>query len=319
MPQPNPGAGFPDPLMQNIAIGYTNAEFIGERALQELLVENESGLYPVFPRGAWFRDEAAHRGPGSAAPRSGYTVSTGTYKCINKAIAKEVTDEERNNPYQAVLMPDIRAAQFCSNAIRLHIERLVATLFLTAANWASGHTEDATGGWAAGSGNTFLTDVFLRRETIREAIGRYPNVMIIDSVTMKELQQEATLLDRIKYTQKAVFVGDLVASLFELDELLVGKAIYSTADEKADGTDFSSRNIWETNLNKGSACLYYRPKAPGKFEPATGYRFLHGQPMLTTRYREEKQHQDVIEINHKQDAVLTSNISGFLWTDTHTT
>lgn len=319
MPQPTANAGRPDAIMTQVAVAYTNKHYIGDRAAQVVVVENKSDKYYVFQRGAWFRDEAKVRAPGSRAHRGGYTLTTGAYNCINKAVAKAVTDEERMNNLQAVLQPDIRATEWCANAMKLHQERLVASTFMTAANWASGHTEDAEGLWAAGSGNTFILDMYARIDTIRQAIGVAPNVLIINAKTLSSLQQEATLLDRIKYVQKAIYVEDLIASLFKLDELLVGDAIYSDADEKADGTDFNAVDVWETNATKGSACLYYRPPAPALEEPATVYRFVWGIPYGTQRFREEAEHQDVIEVEMAVDVKMVSNVSGFLWTDTHLT
>jgi hypothetical protein len=152
-------------------------------------------------------------------------------------------------------------------------------------------------------------------ETVRKATGRRPNVLVLDAGTPAQLKQESTLLERIKYTQKAVLTGDLIASLFDLEECLIGGAIYSSAEEKADGTDWTSAGIWEVNAGKGSAALIYRPRTPAIMTPSCGYTFVW-KPRVVKRWREEAEHQDVLEASESFDVKITGADLGYFFYDT---
>ena len=316
-----PATQHTDAIMTNVSIAYRNSEYIADRLFNTLPVKKQSNKYYIYDKGPWFRDEADVRGPGARAKRGGYTLSTGSYYCEVQAFAKEIPDEDRANA-DVPLQPDIDATEFAADKVALKKERQVAAVAMTAANWTT--TNDAEGGWAKGSSNTFISDMEDKIEVIRALIGMRPNVLVMDTKTMKELVQEATLLDRIKYGQTAgapaMVTPNLIAQMFRLEEVIIGGAIYSDADEKADGTDFNSVDIWETNATKGSALLYYRPRRPGIKVAAAAYILrwtgngTAGRNVL--RWREDAEHQDVVEANEAFDCKVVGADCGCLFTDT---
>jgi len=322
MPQPNVRDLAVAGPLQNLSIAYRNRSYVADRVFP--MVENVPGDAKIgrFLKGAWFRDEAGMRGPGARAVRGGYPMDMLDVSLSEYAFAKEVTDEDRRMSRLAntpALSPDQDAIEFCADKIDLRKERLVAAAVL-AGTWSGLAGEDAEGGWAAGEGNTFITDVETRIETIRANSGIRPNVLLICASTLGQVKQESTLLDRIKYTERGVVTPDLIASLFGLDEVLVGDAIYSTAAEAADGSDFSGANVWEKNAGKGSAFLFHRPERPGLKVPASGVQcrgaYEDAQARRVSRWREAAEHQDVYEVAEQVDIVVTGPDLGFLWYDT---
>ncbi len=300
-----------DAAMTKLSLAYRNRGYVAERVFPQVPVQKQSDRYYIFSKGAWFRDEAGVRAPSSRAPRGGYAVSTDTYFANEWAFAKEVPDELRENA-DAPLNPDQEAVEFATEKVLLRKERLVAGIVLGSA-WST--SEDAEGLWAAGTGNTFISDVERAIDSVRKTTGRRPNVMVMDAGTLKEVKQEATVLDRIKYTERGIVTPDLIAAMFDLEEVLVGEAIYSSAEEKADASDFTSANIWEKNAGKGSAFLLWRPAQPGIMVPSAGYSFTW-KPREVRRWREEAEHQDVIECAESFDPKLTGADLGFLFYDT---
>jgi hypothetical protein len=312
MSQPTTKDVHVDAAMTRVSLAYRNRGYVAERLFPTVPVQKQSDRYFIFAKGAWFRDEAGVRAPSTRAPRGGYAVSTDTYFCNEWAFAKEVPDELRENA-DAPLDPDQEAVDFATEKVLLRKERLVAGLVLNTNNWSN--SEDAEGLWAAGTGNTFVADVERAIDTVRKSTGRRPNVMVLDAGTLKEIKQEATVLDRIKYTERGVVTPDLLAAMFDLDEVVVGEAIYSSAAELADGSDFASANIWEKNAGKGSACLMWRPTQAGLMVPSAGYNFTW-KPRVVRRWREEAEHQDVIECAESFEPKVCGSDLGFLFYDT---
>ena len=147
-----------------------------------------------------------------------------------------------------------------------------------------------------------------------------PNKLLIDFGTYNSLKEESTVLDKIKYTERGVLTKELLAAILELDEVLIGEAIKSTAKETKSGTDFTAANIWEKNAGKGSAFLFHSPSAMGLKTPSAGCQarvaYENGAVRRTTTWREAAEHQDVYEVAEETDIVITGADLGFLWYDT---
>jgi len=308
--------------LANVSVAYRNKTYIGDRIFPILDNVDPKAQIARYLKGAWFSDEAAVRAPGTRARRGGYPTDYIGISTKEYAFAKEVTDEDRRfagSKFAPPLKPDQDALEFCADKVDLRKERRVAELIFGSA-WSGVSGEDAEGGWAAASsGNTFIIDVEARIETIRQNTGVRPNVMMLSANVLPQLKQEATVIDRIKYVERGIVTANLLASLFDLDEVLVGDAIYSTAKETKTGTEWTAKNVWEKNAGKGAAFLFYRPPGPGLKMPCPGYQarvpYENGQVRRVTTWRENAEHQDVYEVAEETDIVVTGADLGFLWYD----
>jgi hypothetical protein len=322
--------------LQNVSVQYRNRGYIGDRVFPILDLDSPAAKITTYDKGAWFRDEASQRERGTRAKRGGYGTGSVSIDAFERAFAKEVTDEDRDEARLANTAPlnlEMDAIEFSTDKIMLEKEKRIASTIFSA-TWSGGN-EDAGGLWAkdthaahvGGSGdNTFIHDVETRIDTIRANTGFRPNVLLMDATTFSHIKQEPTVLERIKYVQQGIVSGELIASLFGLDEVLVGDAIYSSAKEKKDGTDFTSVDIWEKNSGKGSAFLFYRPRRPGLKIPSAGYQVriryganVGGGVRRTMSWREDAEHQDVYEVAEKTDILQVASYAGFLWYDTIST
>jgi len=266
-----------DTFLTNVSIGYKNPMFVADQVFPNVPVMKQSDYFLKFLKGAWFRNEAEVRGPGAEAAQGGYPLSSDTYACQERAFKHKVPIEIINNA-DAPVRPFETGTRFATNKVMLAKEIAVASLCTTSGNWTS--SNDVNAGWvgtADGSGNTFITDILTYKETIRGLIGVYPNRLVMDAKTFKEVKQEYTVLERIKYTGTQGAPADVttqtLAQLFELDMVLIGGAIKSDAEEVVAGSDFNSVDIWETTATKGSAFLYYASPTPAIDEPSAGYTF----------------------------------------------
>jgi hypothetical protein len=316
MPQPIKSQMHIDKAMTNVSIAFKNDMFIAEQVFPIVNVQKDSDKYFTFDKGSWFRDESRPRGPGSQSARSGYGLGTGDYSTVEYSMEKLIPDEDRRNA-DAPLSPDRNATQFVTNSNSMRLERQVASI-VTA--WSA--AEDAGGFWGAASGDTFFTDIRAGTTTIRQAIGTLPNSLLIDHKTWQKLQDSDDLLQRIKYmgtsTNPAKVTKSAVASLFELDRVVVGTAIYSDAEETQAGDDFNAVDIWEKNAGKGMGFLYYVPPSAALENPSSGY-IIVSQPRMIERYREEDKKSDVIRGSMKWTTEVTSVNSGYLFYDTFAT
>jgi hypothetical protein len=327
---PTPKSAHVDSAMSQISVMHKNQIFIADRVFPSVPVKKQSDYFFKFLKGAWFRNEAGLRGPGGRARRGGYPVTTDSYHCKEYAFAHPIPIELINNADEAI-RPWQTGIVFATDLVMLAKEKIVSDLVVTAGNWTS--SEDVEAGWVAGSGNTFIADVLGAKETVRKLIGRYPNAMIIEAKTFKQIKLEDTVLDRIKYSgtqgRPADVTTQTLAQLFELDEVMIGGSIYSSAEEIVGGADWTAVDLWETTATKGGAFLYYRPPSPGLEVPAAGYCFnwnsgmgqeskvAQGGPYRQVRYWwEDAEKQWVVEASESFDAHVISADAGYLFYDT---
>lgn len=326
MPQPDVQTEVVRGPLQNISIQYRNHNYIADEIFPLIDGVDTKAKIAQYGKGAYFRDEAGPRGPGSRAKRGGYPIAWHNVTPEENAFAKEVTDEDRRTARKAnapPLEPDEDAVEYASDVVDRRREREIASMIF-AATWCGESTgEDAEGGWAAGAGNTFIEDVESRIETIRKNSGVRPNRMMISANTLPQLKQESSVLDRIKYTERGIVTAPLIAAMFELDRVFLGDAIYSSAEETAAADDFDAVDIWEVNAGKGAAFLYYYPPRAGLKMLSAGVQardnFDDGQVRRITTWREAAEHQDVYEAAESWDFAQVCSYCGFLWKDTIST
>lgn len=326
MAQPLSKTGVP-PILQNVSVQYRNPIYVADRVFPIISNCPPEAKIARYLKGAWFRDEAQMRGPGSEAVRGGYPVDFLDVIPKEYAFAKEVPDEDRevvNAQGGPPLQPDQDAIAFATDKLMMRRELLVAAL-IKATIWSSiaASGEDADGLWApVSTTNTFLEDVNLRKITIQSNTGLMPNCLLIDALTYSALKQCDSVLDKIKYVQKGVLTPELIAAILDLDEVIVAPAIYSTAKEVKAGTDFTAAQIWANTAGKGMGFLFYRPSSAGLKIPSAGYIARSGlfpEGIRVTTWREDSKHQDIYEAAEKIHPVATGLDLGFMWKDTYLT
>ena len=155
--QPTPESVHVDAILTNLSVAYQNGLYIADRVFPSVPVNKKSDKYFIFPKGAWFRDEADVRGPGAEAKEAGYLVSSDSYLCEEYAIDHRIPKETIENADDP-LQPWQTGVNFATEKILLRKERLVAALVMTAANWTT--SLDVNALWApTDATNTFITNI----------------------------------------------------------------------------------------------------------------------------------------------------------------
>lgn len=290
-----------DAALSQISIAYRNPTYIARMVFPEVGVENKSDSYYIFDKGAWFRIASrAQRAPGTRAARIDYSLTTGTYQCIEYSLAKGVPDEVRKNADNP-LNPETEAVEFVTDALLRLQEDRVASLVLTngSTNWANVATPSTK--WDDDTSDP-VGDVETGRTTIAKTSGILPNTMVMGFEVWSALKQHPDLLDRIKHVERGILTPSIAATVFEIENIHIGTAVKEKALEGATG---SMAYIW------GEECtLLYVPSSPGLMQPAAGYTFAW-TPFSTERYREDQEKQDVFAVAHDVDEVITGSDVGY--------
>lgn len=318
MPQPTPGDVHVNRPLTNISVAYMQAEssFIARRVFQPVPVMKQSDRYFTFDREFFFRDTMKKRAPGTESAGGGWEIdSTPTYYCDVWALHKDIDDQTRANADNPLNM-DRTTTIYLTQQRLIRMEREFVTNYMGTSKWSTDVT-GVSGTPSTGqvkqwndAASTPIEDVKAYCTAVQKLTGMRPNVLTLGQEVWDKLSTHSDILDRIKYSggvgnaTPAVASKQAVASMMEIDEILVSGAVVNTAAEGATAAfDF---------IVAKTALLSYRPAAPGLETPAAGYTFEwsafnganEGQRMKS--FRMEHLESDRLEIQASFDMKLVS-------------
>lgn len=292
-----------DAAMSNISIAYRNTMYIADQVAPIVRVQKQTDKYFTFDKSSWFRNEIGPRAPGTRANRVDYSLSTASYIALPYALAKTVTDEERENA-DAALQPDIEATEFVTDQLLLGLEIRVADKISGSGNWASASANPTK--WSSDT-STPTANIITCLKAVRQSIGRRPNVAVLGGEVFETLMNHPEFLDRLKYTRPGAILtpGD-IASWFGFEKVLIGDGIKNTANEGA--TD-SFADIWPDFF----WCGWVAPNATLR-TPSAMYVF-EWMTRQVERFREDQEHQDVVTAQHYTAEQVTASDAGAIYSD----
>ena len=303
MPQPTYQQVHPvDIPLTNLSLAYTPVNFIADQIFPNVPVTYLSGRYFIYNKADWLRRDTAVRAYGTRAARAGYNLSTSAYQCVEQALATGVPDEIVANALDPV-QPLSDGTRYVTTQIYMQVESDVAgKVFGT--SWSASSTPAIL--WSNDS-SVPPTDVQTAASGIASSIGRLPNTGVAGYAVWNTLLNNAEVLERIKYGAApgtpAVVSMQAFAALCGLEKFLVGIQIEDTASEGATST---LAFLWGSHMFVG----FVAPN-PSLLTPSAGYIFNFLQRQIAT-YREEQEHQTVVEARQSWATVLTATDAGYI-------
>lgn len=306
MPQMLPSqARVIDPVLTQVAQGYTNAEFVGLHLFPAVPVGQRGGKLISFGRED-FALYATGRAPGAHTRRVNFGYSSGSYALEQHALEGVVPfeDLEEANAVPGIDLASIAVAK-TQAIIGLRLEYAQAVLATTAANFPAGNkvTLSGTGQWSDYSGTSDpASDIETGKEAIRAKVGKRPNTLVVGPLVWAKLRNHPKLTDRIKYTGRDGLTAEMVAALFGVERVLVGDAIYDAAGSFAD--------VWGK-----FAVLAFTATASvaSRGTPTFGYTYrLGGYPLVEQAYEDRNAKSWVYPVTDEVAAVIAGASAGYL-------
>jgi hypothetical protein len=302
MPVYNPsGSGnvHIDKVLTQISIGWPNEGLVGGALLPSVPVRKQSDKYYIFGREGW-RPEDDVRAPGTQANEiPGLEVSLDTYYAQEHSLQIAVTDEERENA-DSPLSPDRDGTELVTSKVMLGREVAIKNLVTTSANYAADHVQtivDGPASWNIYATSDPIRDIKAGKSKIHSKIFLEPTIMVVPYQVMTVLEDHPDFLERIKYSERAIFSPELLSAVVGINRVLTpGVGV----DTSSPGTAVSLGYLWGDDV-----VMAYVPPRPGLKIPAFGYEFTWGTQQVD-RWREEKRKSDVIRVGRRYDLKLTA-------------
>jgi len=322
MPQPTSSDVHVSRPLGNISVAYQQnaANFIAARVFPQVPVAQQFNQYWKYTKGDFHRTEAKVRPPGTETPGSGWTVDLDTYAAIVHGVHKDIDDQIRANA-DSVFNLEREATNFVTNQLLLKRDLDWITAYFATGIWTGGDVDGVPGAPGAGqfqqwdqAGSTPIEDITNAGIAVMEGTGYTPNRLVLSPYVYNVLRNHETILDRIKYTQRGMVTAELLASLFDVDQVLVANAVQDTAAEEDDA-------VLQFIAPKNALLVYAAP-APGLMQVSGGYTFTWngllgavGFGTRVRRFRMEELTSDRIEGEMAYDQKLVAADVGYFFED----
>lgn len=292
--------------LTNISIAYLQRAdaFIADRVFPNVSVAKQSDRYFTYDRGEFNRDEMQMRAPGTESAGGTYKIdNTPSYYANVYGFHRDIDDQIRANADDP-LNPDREATEFLTHKALIKRETTWATSFFNTSIWGTditGVSSSPGSGqvlqWNDGTSNP-IEDIRRGKRVVQESTGFRPNKLVLGRAVFDALLDHPDIVGRVdrgQTTGTAMVMRQNLASLFELDEILVMDAIQNTAKEGAAAS--------HSFIGGKKALLCYAAPAPGIMTPSAGYTFswtgylgAGAQGQRISRFRMDHLKADRVEI-----------------------
>lgn len=277
MPQPTTREVHVDSLLTNIAVAYKQdvANLIADKVFPIVPVEKQSDRILKFNKWYWLKVQAGPRAPGTESRGGGFAIeTTDTYFCDIHAFHYDV-------PLATFANADLpnfeqQVVEFVTWQLLLEREVTFAKAFFD----DTGKTPGVDFWNVKVAGTDFVAwdvanshpidDIEKFKAEIQGLTGLLPNVLVLGPKAYRALRLHPDIQAQVVYAPgrmdvKGLVTPELLAQLFDLKAVYVGRQYYSTTPE---GETQVTAPVFGNH-----ALLAYVPDRPGLLTPASGYIF----------------------------------------------
>lgn len=299
----------PNNYLTNMSVAYFQPDdwFVSPFVFPILPVQLSTSYYYIFDKGDLARDNVQRKPEFGKATPMMFGSKQELYSCevdqIIVGIDQISTLNYQRSAAPGIIDPRRSKVRIATEQLKLHMDRVFADGYFKSGAW----TNEWAGVTTTPSGKQFykFSDSncdpvkFIgdrRVEMMREG-RRKPNVLALGVEAYEALKNNASILDRVKYSgstaNPATINANVLAQLFEIDRVVVLNSTYNKGGYGSTSMDFVCDS-------KGALLAYAAPN-PAIDEVSAGYTFAwdmlgNGQYLAFDQYEGEKgTHTEFIE------------------------
>lgn len=297
-----------DPILTKVVQGFVVPGHVGHVLFPRVPVPTAGGKVIMFSDRD-FKIYHTIRAPGSNTKRIDVGYEGADYVLENHSLEGKLPREKLRDANQTApsIKLESRAVRKPWNAMMLELEVQQAMLARNPASYDASNKKvlSGTSQWTDPNSDP-IGDLDGARGIIRSQCGIEPNHLVLGPDAFTALKNHPKIQKRLTITAdgKAVNAA-MLAELFDLDEVVVGKALYydETVDETVDA--------WGND-----AILAYTPEANelDAEMPAYGYTYeLEGHPYAEAKYYDDNAKSYFYPVTHERKPIIAGISAGFLF------
>lgn len=298
-----------NPVLSALAVKFMqdSKAFVGLRLFPLFLTGEVSAAYYVMNEENLLNiPRNIQRGPSSPYNRSAMKLGSDTYNCREFGHEEPVDDRERKK-YARSFDADRAAMRRAVNILMMNHEIRVKDK----ATGAGVPTAGVGTKWNAANSDP-VGDVDVAKDSIQKNTGMDANTMVISRDVFTVLKEHDAVIDKIKYSEKAIITPQLLAAVFGVENLLVAGTIENTA---AEGQALTPNYIWGD-----SVVLAHVDPTPDLMAPNFGRTFgwvgeVGSEGVLIESYRQDEIRSDVHRARQDTDEKVIGSKAGYWISD----
>lgn len=303
-----------DPVLTSIAQGYKQSDMVGGALFPQVPVAQRAGNIITFGKED-FMLYATGRAPGENTRRVQFGYTGSPFSLVDYSLEGlapiEVIQEGLADANGWMINHMTLAANKVQAIMALRLEYQQATLARTAASYQAANkiTLSGTSQWSDQTSgiSSPVAAIETGKEAVRAATGKRANTVVMGAAVFKSLKTHPLIVDRVKYTGRDIATPELLASLFDVDRVLVGDAIYSNDA----GTAFT--DVW----GKDVVVAYTNTASVAEMgAPSYGYTYnLGGYPIVEQPYMDRNAKSWIVPVTRSEAPVIAAVNAGYLITN----
>ena len=214
------------------AYAQEESSFVSSVAASNIPVNKQSDLYLTYPRGYFWRDQVERRPLGGRPVQATYKAASDSYIAEEWALEHVIDDRQRANA-DAPISLEMNGTALLTQAQMIRSDRMWAAAFFATSVWTNDFTGGADFMQFSDPNSDPLRVIEEKSVLMQSSTAKRPNTLIVGANVNTEFANHPDIIDRIKYTQRGVVTGDLLASMFGVTNYRVAASVYNTAKEGA--------------------------------------------------------------------------------------
>jgi hypothetical protein len=328
MPNPTQSDLHVNVPLTNVSIAYIpNAgDYVCQKVFPKVPVQKQSDLYWKWSKSDWRRTDVVKRAPGTESAGVGWNYDTDSYFAHVYAVHRDIDDQVRANADSNFSL-DSDSTKFLTNQMLLKRELDWVDAYFKTGVWATEYTGVASG---VGAGEFLqwndaasdpISDVATWKLAYKLLTGFDPTKLTMGADVLIALKKHPDIIDRIKFTQRGVVTKDLLASLFDIPEILIPMASKVADDTRInDAREQDAAATYEFLADTKSMLMTYAPASPSLLTPSAGYTFVwsgyHGgnsEGIRMKNFRMEQIASDRLECEMTYDMKVVADDMGIFF------
>ncbi|MDP9266478.1 MAG: hypothetical protein M3O91_10240 [Chloroflexota bacterium] len=300
-----------DQALTNVAIRYSNPEYVAERLSPIIPVGKRSGRFFVYGK-EHLKVYETRRAPKSKAAEVDYTLSNSPFFAEEHALSELVTDAESRYA-DPPIQPEIDATERVTDSLKLGFENDVATKLTDPAQVTQTTALSGTAQWSDYTNSTPLTNIVTAKNAIRGSIIKPANTLLVPYEVGLTLADHPSIKDLLKYTDPRSITTSGLPPVVRGLQVVEALAMQNTANE---GQAFTGGRVW----GKNAVVLYVAPSITGEKTVTTLVTFeapddtTGGRSWQTRRWRDEFRKGDMVEVARTYDLQFIAAGGAYLFT-----
>lgn len=296
-----------DEVLTNLAVGYRQAGFVGEKIAPVVMTEKEGVKVPVFGKGSFVEYET-ERAVGAAS--NVITLDRGKTMPVVLEEHDLAAGVDYREQHESRHDEKAKATRRVTTGIQLKQELEIARLIQDKGVYQSGHSEDlastAEKQWSHEKSDV-QEAIETAKEKVRAACGIRPNVLVVGAQVLSKLRMNEGLRANLSANDRKVLLNiDILKNLLDVEDIIVGEAVY------AEGSNKATKDVWGN-----FASLIVRPTiiADGNDEgqAAFAYTFRRRGMPVVDRYAGVGGKVEYVRYTDIRKAAVVGGACGYLF------